>query len=154
VLYARLPGAERGRILSLAFRQDPCATDAGSGRIVRDANRCITSRLEARFDAIAKSMSEFHYGRFDLRFACVEKLMQGEDFCIVGIDGIGAEAVDVRDPHVPLDEAHGRLIERQRILFLIGDKNRARGFPPMGCADVLARLVRRTEPLRRRPAST
>jgi membrane protein DedA with SNARE-associated domain len=146
LLYARLPGAERGRILALTLRHEeaPGASPRAS-RTIRDANRCITPQLEARFDAIAKSMSEFHYGRFDLRFSSIEKLMQGEEFSIVGIHGIGAEAIDVRDPRMPLDEACRRLIERQRILFLIGDKNRARGFVPAGCARVLAHLFRRTQ---------
>jgi membrane protein DedA with SNARE-associated domain len=154
VLYARLPGAERGRILSLAFREEIAAGgDRRARRIVRDASRHITPQLEARFDAIAGSMSEFHYGRFDLRFSSAEALMEGAEFSIVGIHGIGAEAIDVRDPRMPLDEAYRRLIERQRILFLIGDKNRARGFAPAGCAGVLAHVIARTEPLRRRPAS-
>jgi membrane protein DedA with SNARE-associated domain len=154
LLYARLPGAERGRILALTLRHE--ITPSGNllaSRTIRDANHCITPQLEARFDAIAKSMSEFHYGRFDLRFSSIEKLMQGEELSIVGIHGIGAEAIDVRDPHLPLDEAHRRLIERQRILFLIGDKNRARGFVPTGCASVLAHLIRRTRLPRQDPVS-
>ena len=203
VLYARLPGADRGRILSLTFRHGPYVIGDGhaglrelirknacahckleydpsqalareeldrvpargevvpiaptasrhAGGMSRDANRYITPELEARFDAIVKSMSEFHYGRFDLRFSSVEELARGEEFSIVGITGIGAEAVDAWDPHVPLGEAYRRLIDRQRILFLIGEKNRSRGFAPIGCTDFLGHLVRRTQLVRRYPAS-
>ena len=78
-LYARLPGAQNGRLLSLSFRTD--------GRW-RDAWRHVTPELEARIDAIARSMREFHYGRFRLRFASPDKLMQGENFSVIEITGI------------------------------------------------------------------
>ena len=55
VLYARMPGAPSGRILSLARTPVP--------------RRHITPPARARLDAIARSMREFHYGRFELRFA-------------------------------------------------------------------------------------
>ncbi len=201
VFYARLPGAERGRILSLTLRHAagaagdgdtglrehtgkfPCACgtlerEPGQipadgeldgipargepvqpapilpmGRCSRDANRHITPELEARFDTIAKGMSEFHYGRFDLRFSSLDQLMRGEDFCIVGVGGIGVEPVDTWDPHLPLSEVYRRQVDRQRILFLIGEKNRIRGFAPMRCTDVIRRLVRRAQLARRYPAS-
>ena len=61
VLYARLPGAQSGRILSLTFRVD------GPGL----PRRAPAYRAGARgaHRRVARSMSEFHYGRFDLRFA-------------------------------------------------------------------------------------
>ena len=33
-------------------------------------------------------MREFHYGCFELRFACADDLMRGENFSIVAINGI------------------------------------------------------------------
>ena len=71
MLYARLPGAPSGRMLSLTFRAD--------GRC-RDGRRHITPELEARLDAIARSMREFHYGRFELRFALDRCAQRGEEF--------------------------------------------------------------------------
>ena len=154
VLYARLPGAESGRILSLTFRHHPQVVGAPSApTIAHDARRYITPALEARFDAIAKSMSEFHYGRFDLRFAAADDLKRGENFSIVGVNGIGAEAIDVLATHLPVAEAYRRLVDQQRIVFLIGERNRARGFKPAGCADFFRSLVRRTALMRRYPAS-
>ncbi len=154
VLYARLPGAESGRILSLTFRQHHQATsDPGARALTQDARRYITPALEARFDAIARSMSEFHYGRFELRFAAAEDLTRGENFSIVRVDGIGAEAVDVLAANLPVAEAYRRLVDQQRIVFLIGERNRARGFKPVGCADFFRSLFRRTAVVRRYPAS-
>ena len=57
------------------------------------------------------------------------------------------------DPSLPVAEIYRRLIDQQRIMFLIGDRNRARGFEPVGCADVLKGLVRQSQLSRRYPAS-
>ena len=142
VLYARLPGEQSGRILSLTF----CA-DGGC----RDACRHITPELEARIDAIARSMREFYYGQFELRFSSCVELMRGESFSIIGVRGIGGDAKYARDPILSLAEIYRRMVDQQRITFLIGDKNRARGFQPMNCVDVLKSMVR---PIRRgHPAS-
>jgi membrane protein DedA with SNARE-associated domain len=206
VLYARLPGAASGRILSLTFHHCPYVIgdgrssvrelirrdkrahlkarvqlgDAGyepppdpaldrippCGEVVgiavngqwpgaqhRDVRRHITAALEARFDAIALSMSEFHYGRFDLRFGSVAELKRGENFAIVGINGVGARAIDAWDPQLPIAEVYRRFIDQQRIVFLIGEKNRARGFQPVGCANFLKFVMRHTTLARRFPAS-
>jgi membrane protein DedA with SNARE-associated domain len=144
VLYARLPGAPRGRLLSLTL----CA-----GELRHDGRRHITPQLEARLDAVARSMREFHYGRFDLRFVSVDALMRGDDFAIVEISGLGGTLERAWDPAMPLAEIYRRLTDQQRIMFLIGDKNRARGFAPAGCADVVKSLVRHSQLGRRYPAS-
>src|SRR6266849_5160090 len=144
VLYARLPGAQHGRILSLLVR-------TGDG--YRDGRRYITPKLEARLDAIAQGMREFHYGRFDLRFASADELVRGEGFSIVDIKGIGRGANEVWDASLPFAEIYRGLIDRQRIMFLIGEKNRARGFEPVGCAGFLTSMVRQSQLGRRYPAS-
>jgi membrane protein DedA with SNARE-associated domain len=144
VLYARLPGARGGRILSLTFR---------AGEHWRDAWRHVTPELEARIDAIARSMREFHYGRFHLRFASTEELMWGESFSVIEINGISSGTNRDCDPPLPLAEVYRRLADQQRIMFLIGEKNRARGFAPVGCADVVKSLIRQSQFDRRYPAS-
>ena len=98
-------------------------------------------------------MREFHYGCFELRFASPDDLMRGENFSIVAINGIGSAINHAWDPALPLGEVYRRLVDHQRIMFLIGEKNRARGFKPLGCADVLKSLVRQSQLSRRYPAS-
>jgi hypothetical protein len=209
VLYARIPGEERGRIRSLTFRYFPHVIGDGrsklrdliysdprarwkarlhlgidpthralslddlrrvpargdvvqialignqrAGGLYRDAYRYITPLLEARFDAIARSMREFHYGRFDIRFDTVEALMRGEDFGICEINGIGGEAIDAWDPRLPVGEAYRRLFNEQRLLFMIGDLNRSRGFQPTPASEFVGHLMRQTKLIRRYPASS
>ena len=182
MLYARLPGETKGRVLSLTLRYaphvvgngrstlreliradaraqwkqalhlgkdlshrgvDPQALDSipargeavrialignqRAGALYRDGRGYITAALEARFDAIARSMSDFHYGRFDLRFDSLDDLMRGENFSIVEINGIGGEAIDCWDPRLSVGEVYRRLAGQQRLLFRIGASNRARG---------------------------
>src|SRR5262249_61832981 len=144
VLYARLPGAQSGRILSLTFRLN------GHWR---DAWRHIAPELEARIDAIARSMREFHYGRFHLRFASANDLMRVENFSVVEIRGVGGGTEPDCDPFLPTTELYRRLLDQQRIMFLIGEANRARGFMPVGCPGFLKSLCRQTQSSRRYPAS-
>lgn len=124
-----------------------------AGGLYRDAQHCITPQLAGRFDAIARSMPEFHYGRFDLRFASIDALMRGENFAVIEINGIGGEAIDVWDPTLSVGEAYRRLFAQQRLLFMIGERNRARGFAPMPTGEFLGHLVRQTRLIRRYPAS-
>ena len=98
-------------------------------------------------------MTEFHYGRFDLRFETVEALMRAEDFSIVEINGIGGEAIDCWDPRLAVTEVYRRLTEQQRLLFMIGQRNRARGFRPTGLADFVTSFFRQSQLIRRYPAS-
>ena len=69
------------------------------------------------------------------------------------INGIGAEAIDCWDPHLPVSEVYRRLAEQQRLLFLIGKRNRERGFAPTALSDFLGSLVRQNQLIRRYPAS-
>jgi membrane protein DedA with SNARE-associated domain len=138
----------RGEVVQLALIGNQRA-----GGLYRDGHRHVTDALEDRFDAIARSMSEFHYGRFDIRFETVQALRRGEKFEIVEINGIGGEAIDAWDPDLSVLETYRRLFEQQRLLFKIGDRNRARGFTPLPLADFLSYLKLQTELIQLYPAS-
>jgi hypothetical protein len=124
-----------------------------AGALYRDGRRHITTALEARFDTIARPMTEFHYGRFDLRFESLEAFMRGEEFSIMEINGIGGEAIDCWDPRLADRQVYRRLADQQRLLFLIGERNRARGFHPTAIGDFVSGLIRQTQLIRRYPAS-
>ena len=138
----------RGEIVRIALIGNQRA-----GALYRDGRRHITAALEARFDAIARAMPEFHYGRFDLRFASLSGFMRGEDFSIMEINGIGGEAIDCWDPRLSVSEVYRRLADQQRLLFLIGERNRERGFRPTGAGAFIAGLIRQIRLIRRYPAS-
>jgi hypothetical protein len=185
VFYCRLPGEERGRIVSITLKYFPYVhgdgrrrlrqlilDDARAGRvphlylqrhaewldtvpqrgvpvrlafagshsrgaIFRDGSAWCTPAMEARFDAIAKSLPEFHFGRFDIRFADFERVRAGEDFTIVEINGAGAESTHIWDRRTPLLKAWADLMRQYRWLFRIGRANRDRGHAPLGLREFL-----------------
>jgi hypothetical protein len=101
------------------------------GGLYRNASHLITPELTDRFDKIARSMPEFYFGRFDVRFESTEKLMKGEGLNIIEINGAGAEAIQAWDPNVGLFTLYREFFRSYKLLFRIGNVNRARGFKPM-----------------------
>ena len=117
---------EEGELVRLSF--------IGSlrvGGLYRNASHLITPELSNRFDEIALSMPEFYFGRFDIRFESVDSLMKGEGFSIIEINGAGAEAIQAWDPNVPLFKLYREFFKSYKLLFKIGNLNRARGYKPM-----------------------
>ena len=101
------------------------------GGLYRNGSEYITEALQKRFNAIGKSMPEFYFGRFDIKFKTLETLMEGEEFRIFEVNGAGAEAIHVWDASTPLLEMYRELFRYQSLMFEISDRNRTRGFEPM-----------------------
>jgi len=78
------------------------------------------------------SFPEFYYGRLDIKFSSIERLMQGEDLAVIEVNGASSEALHIWDKETKLSKAWPALFEQYRILFKIGDMNRARGYEPPG----------------------
>ena len=108
------------------------------GGLYRDGAACITPALAARIDAIALDMEQFHFGRFDVRFADLDALRRGE-VKIMEVNGAGSEAIEAWDPGTGLAQAFGIIFAKQRTLLCIAAANRRRGHQPIGLWQ-LARL--------------
>ncbi|MDP2338572.1 MAG: VTT domain-containing protein [Bacteroidota bacterium] len=102
------------------------------GGIYRDARYLITPELSARFDEIARSIPEFYYGRFDIRFKSTEDLKVAEGFSIIEINGAGSEPIHAWDPEVSLINLYRELFKAQSLMFRIAAQNRKRGFKTEG----------------------
>jgi membrane protein DedA with SNARE-associated domain len=100
------------------------------GGIYRDARHLISPELSERFDAIAKSIPEFYYGRFDIRFDTTDKLAEGKDFYVFEINGSGSEPIHAWDPEVPFFKVYSELFKTQKLMFRIAACNKKRGFKP------------------------
>lgn len=123
------------------------------GGLYVDGNDLITPAMTLRIDEIAKSMPEFHFGRFDLRFETIEAFQAGEGFSIIEINGAGAEAVHIWDPDFPLSNAYRVLFTQQSLMFAIGAANRRRGFAPLSVMDLVRCQQRQQKLLPIYPAS-
>ncbi len=121
-----------GQPLRLAF-----AGSHSRGAIFRNGSHLVTSEMEERFEQIARSLPEFHFGRFDIRFERFADVQQGRGFTIVEVNGAGAESTHIWDRSTSLQRAWRDLMRQYSWLFEIGAANRARGFKPMRWADFL-----------------
>ena len=123
------------------------------GAIFRDGTALVTPAMEERFDAIARSIPEFWFGRFDVRFADFEALRRGEGFRIVELNGAGAESTHIWDSRTRLRDAYATLFRQYAALWRIGAENRRRGFRPESWRAFLARRRREREATARYPAT-
>ena len=123
------------------------------GALYRDGGAYITPELTRRFDEIARSMPDFFYGRFDVRFRSVDALALGEGFSIIEVNGAGAEAIHIWDPELTIGDAYRSLFQQLDIMFDIGASNRARGFKPMTARGLLGMQWKESKLLRAYPAS-
>ena len=114
-----------GSAIRLAF-----AGSHSRGAIFRDGSHLVTPAMEARFEAIARALPEFHFGRFDIRFADFAQVQAGDGFTIVEVNGAGAESTHIWDRRTSLWKAWRDLMQQYRWLFEIGAANRARGHKP------------------------
>ena len=138
----------RGQAIRLAF-----AGSHSRGAIFRNGTHLVTPQMQERFDAIAQSLPEFHFGRFDVRFKSFAEVQQGRGFTIVEINGAGAESTHIWDRKTSLLVAWRDLMRQYRWLFEIGHANRKRGFQPMKWADFIRDYRREKSLTPRYPAT-
>jgi hypothetical protein len=109
------------------------------GALYRDGKEHITPALTAAIDAIARDMRDFHFGRFDIRFATLDALRAGTGLTIMEVNGAGSEAIQAWDPGTGLVAGLRTIFAKQRWLFEIGAANRRKGAATIGLRK-LARL--------------
>lgn len=115
--------------MNQAFRLS-FAGSHSKGSIFRNGNDYITQGLTDVFDEITSDISGFYYGRFDVRFESIEKLMCGENFSILEINGASSEATHIWDRNTKLSEVYKTLFYQYKTLFSIGNINRKQGHKP------------------------
>jgi hypothetical protein len=117
-----------------------------------DLSRSITPALEAAVDAIARSIGEFHYGRFDVKFETLADLQDGR-FTIIEINGAGSEAIQFWDPSLTMFQAFAGVFAKQRALFALAHAMRKRGHRACGWRALAAAHIRQQRLVRRYPRS-
>lgn len=102
------------------------------GATLTDGRQLVTPTMLARFDEIADGIKDFNFGRFDVRFASLDEFQRGENFQIVEVNGVGAEANHIWDANTTLRHAYKTLFAQYKLAFHIGHLNRQRGCQPVG----------------------
>lgn len=102
------------------------------GAVFRDGRKYVTDALVERIDEVLSGFPEFYYGRVDIKFNNIERLMAGEDFSIIEVNGASSEALHIWDNKAGLGEAWTALLDQYGTLFKIGSINRQNGHKPPG----------------------
>ncbi|HVW82455.1 MAG TPA: D-alanine--D-alanine ligase [Candidatus Paceibacterota bacterium] len=108
------------------------------GAVFKNGAAEITPQMETAFDAIAREIPGFHFGRFDVRFASLEALKRGEGFRILEVNGADSEMTHIWDARATLAGAWRDQFYQFRTAFEIGSENRARGARAVGPGAFLA----------------
>ena len=124
------------------------ARSARLGAVYVDALDQVTPALSRAIDEISCEIPDFHFGRFDIRFDSPQALREGRGFCIVELNGAGAEMLHIWAGSGRLMGAWRTLWRQYRALFGIGAEMRRRGHRPVGLRGMI-RLQRAQEKLRR-----
>lgn len=90
----------------------------------------ITPELTEVFDRIAKDIKEFHFGRFDVRFADINAFSKGRDFSIIEYNGVSSEPTHVWDRRTSMWKTYRQMLSHWRYTFEIGAEMRAKGHVP------------------------
>ena len=122
------------------------------GARYEDASSHITPMLAAQIDAIARSMRDFHYGRFDVRFDTSTSLRAGT-FSIIEVNGAGSEAIQFWDPALTIGAAFRGVFAKQSEIFRLGHAMRQAGYRPAGVAALARAWLRQQRLLRHYPPS-
>ncbi|MDG6093777.1 D-alanine--D-alanine ligase [Acetobacter sp. AN02] len=117
----------KGEVVPLVFTGNHC-----KGAVFVNGEADITPELAARIDSIMQDFPEFYFGRIDLKFRSPETLRRGEEFEIIEINGVGAEATHIWDARTTLREAWITQFRHYYEAFVIGAENRRRGWKPTG----------------------
>ena len=124
------------------------------GGLYRNGADCVTPALTAAFDAIARDMTNFNIGRFDVRFDTLEALAAGRGFTIMEVNGAGSEAIQAWDPDISLWAGFRMIFAKQALLFAIGNAQRARGVHPIGVSALYRLNQRQNRLVRQYPPSS
>lgn len=115
----------KGQRLDLVFAGNHC-----KGAVFRNGISDITPELTQRIDQIMQDIPDFYFGRIDLKFRSVADLARGENFEIIEINGVGAEAIHIWDSTTTLRDAYAAQFHHYRESYRIGAKNKAAGWKP------------------------
>lgn len=93
------------------------------GTIFLDARERIDARLVERMQSLSASIQGFHFGRFDLKAASWEALLEGRDFCIIELNGAASEPTHIYSPGFSFWEAQKTLLNYWSLLARIARHN-------------------------------
>jgi len=107
---------------------EPIGNHCRGTRFLND-NEQIDEDLNEAIDTLAKQISGFYFGRFDLRCKSYKELKQLRAFKILELNGAGSEPGHIYQPGYSLFRAYRDILWHLNILADISEQNKLSGVP-------------------------
>jgi pimeloyl-ACP methyl ester carboxylesterase/membrane protein DedA with SNARE-associated domain len=128
---ADIPAA--GQVIALSELAQP-----SDGAYALDATaELATPELCAAINALARHLSDFHFGKFQVRCPSREDFRTGQNLRIIGVAGVKAAGSAIRDPRRTLADACAQTRLQWETCFAIGTVLYRRGIKPARWKTVL-----------------
>lgn len=89
----------------------------------------------------ANQLPAFYYGRFDVKYADWDDLIQGRNFKLMEVNGVNAEPTHIYDPSYTLRKAYGDIFFQMKIIHEISLLNKLLGIKPKRLIPFLTELI-------------
>ncbi|MHA7830401.1 MAG: D-alanine--D-alanine ligase [Flagellimonas sp.] len=105
-----------------------------------DISHSINDGLLKTIDGICSQIKGFHYGRLDVLYKTYDELCEGQNFCVIEVNGAGGEATHIYDPKHSLLWAWREVARHWGILCAISIANKRAGYSYLSFKDGRAML--------------
>lgn len=114
------------------------------GAMFTDDRELLTDELEEKIDALSKSFTGFHIGRYDIRVSSVEDFQKGEGIQVLELNGVTAEPAHIYHPGFSYFEGVKTLCVQWGAAVKCGVQNRKRGHKALRIGQLI-KLIREHE---------
>ncbi len=115
---------ELKKVLSLGEKRIlvPYGNHARGAKFI-DVSHLIDDKLTSTIDAVCKTISQFYFGRMDVRYNDWDEMKSGKNFSIIEVNGAGSEPTHIYDPAHSIFFAWKEIIRHWIILNKISRQN-------------------------------
>jgi len=106
------------------------------GALFLDGSLHMSPALSETIDRISRQTDGFFFGRYDVRVPDPGRLVHGDGFKILELNGVSSEATHIYDPDTSLIRAWLTLMNQWMLAFRIGSANRQQGVQPDGIGNI------------------
>lgn len=121
-LLAEIPHANECRII------EPIGNHCRGTEFI-SGQHLINDTLHEVFNTIAKPISGFYFGRFDLKVKSFDDLYKGQNIAIMELNGVSSEPAHIYDARYTLFKAYRQLVWHWKLVYVISQQNRKNKVP-------------------------
>lgn len=99
------------------------------GSMFIDISDRLNDQLFQTIDQICLQIPDFYFGRLDIRYDSFNELCEGNNFCIIELNGTGSDPTHIYDPRHSIFFAWKEIIWHWKLLYRISTANFAKGNP-------------------------